>query len=132
MLNTVGLACDVGGVALQKIIEHNSEGTVLGERDQTSLNVRYGFSAIGIRRFVLQQQLRDAAIQQGITVLQGWELDHVHERQDAVVAVAKDKREVSASFIVGCDGTHSVTRRLVLQKHGRSELAADHTGQVSV
>lgn len=132
VLDTIGLARDVGGIPLRKIIECNSDDAFLGEMDFTSLRDRYGFSPIGIRRFVLQQRLRDAAVRQDVPVFQGWELDHVRETQDAVVAVAKDKREIAASFVIGCDGIHSATRRLVLQKHGRSELAADHTGQVAV
>ena len=83
-------------------------------------------------RSVLQKRLRDEAARQDIPIHQDWELRDMQQSADGVKATSTDGREISASFAIGCDGLHAVTRKLVLQKHSMSELAADSTGLVMV
>lgn len=113
-------------------MEFTSNGEKLGTWDQSHLAEEYGFSAFAIRRSELQQRLRDAALQQGITIHQDWELSDLRETENDITAVAKDGRQLIASFAIGCDGLHSNTRKYVLQQHGLAEVAADSTGLVMV
>ena len=130
VLSVIGL--NDFGVSFQKGIESTSAGEYLGTFDQAYFAERYGFRACGVARSVLQKRLRDEAARQDIPIHQDWELQDLQQSADGVKATSTDGREVSASFAIGCDGLHAVTRKLVLQKHSMSELAADSTGLVMV
>ena len=130
VLSVIGL--NDFGVPFPKGTESTSAGEYLGTFDQTYFAERYGFRACGVARSVLQKRLRDEAARQGIPVHQGWELQELQQDADGIKATSTDGREISASFALGYDGLHSVTRRLVLQNHSVSEPAADSTGVVMV
>lgn len=110
--------------------EFTSDGEQLGTWDQSYFSEEYGFSSFAIRRSELQRRLRDEVCRQGITIHQDWEVSELRETTDDIIAFAKDGRQVSASFAIGCDGLHSMTRKYVLREHGSSEVAADSTGLV--
>lgn len=80
----------------------------------------------------MQKRLRDEASRQGVVIHQDWEVSGFRETTDVITAFAKDGRQISASFAIGCDGLHSITRKYVLRQHGSSEVAADSTGLVMV
>lgn len=112
--------------------EHTSDGEKLGSFDQSYFVNEYGHGSFAIRRSELQKRLRDEAYRQGVVIHEGWELESLYETEKDITAVAKDGRKISASFVIGCDGLHSMTRKHVLHKHGMSEVPADDTGLVMV
>lgn len=130
VLDTIGLA-DIGK-ACQNIKDYNSEGEYLGGLDVSYAREQYRFLPIFVRRGVLLQRLKDEAVRQGVQIHEDWELQEIHDTDNGVVATAKDGRSLTASFLLGCDGLHSTTRKIINAKHGISEPAANSTGQLSV
>lgn len=130
MLSLLGLAQPTA--PWREGAEYTSDGELLGTWDQSYFSEEYGFPSFAIRRSELQQRLRDEASRQGILIHQGWELVELRETTDDITAFAKDGRQISASFAIGCDGLHSMTRKHVLHEHGLSEVTADSTGLVMV
>jgi salicylate hydroxylase len=130
VLAAVGL--EFADRSIEKCAEYTSGGELLGGFDFSSLREKYGFPSFGMRRAVLLQRLKDHAGRQGVQVLEGWELQDTRESENGIIAVAKDGREIEASFLVGCDGLRSATRSLICQRHGMHSLAADYTGLVMV
>ncbi len=65
-----------------------------------------------------------ASTRENITLKFGWEVTEISESEMTVAAVSKDDGRVSrwrASYIVGCDGANSFTRRLIgVSYEGRS------------
>lgn len=112
--------------------EWTAEDRKLWEVDLTYVREQYGYPTGGVRRSTMLQRLADSAIANGIDVNWGWELNDIRETDNGVVAQSKDGREVTGSFLVGCDGIHSRTRALVLKKHGISDLPADFKRMVQV
>lgn len=130
VLSTIGQAQTPR--AWREGLEFSSDGEHLGGFDQSYFREKYGFPSFGIRRTELRRQLMDCAIEEGVTFHEGWELDDVRELDSGVLAIAKDGREVEASFLVGCDGLHSAIRKWICKKHGVPEPPADYTGLVTV
>ncbi|KAI8609271.1 hypothetical protein BC830DRAFT_1151456 [Chytriomyces sp. MP71] len=54
-----------------------------------------------------------ACTKAGIRVFTGSRIAHIEQTADAVTASFEDGTSATADFLVGADGTHSVTRRLV-------------------
>ncbi|KAJ9603555.1 hypothetical protein H2200_011741 [Cladophialophora chaetospira] len=130
VLSTIGQAHTPR--AWREGLEFTSDGEHLGGFDQSYFRERYGFPSFGVRRAELRHKLVDCAVQEGITVHEDWELAEIRELDYGVLAIAKDGREIEASFIVGCDGLHSATRKWICTKHGVAEPTPDYTGLVTV
>jgi len=130
VLATIGL--EFAEREIEECAEYTSAGDRLGGYDFSSLPEKYGFSSFGMRRAVLLERLKDHAVRHGVQVLEGWELQDTRELENLIVAIAKDGREIEASFLVGCDGVRSATRSLICQRHGIPQLPAEYTGLVAV
>jgi 2-polyprenyl-6-methoxyphenol hydroxylase-like FAD-dependent oxidoreductase len=91
-----------------------SAGSVLGEIDLSSCGSRYGFN-IGISEDVTESILTDYLHRLGGEVIRSTRLIGLEDHKDGILATMQwgaATRQVSARWVVGCDGLHSVTRTL--------------------
>jgi len=88
----------------------------------------YGQPACGVKRSVLNLALKLELAEASIELHEGWKLQEIIEKEESVVAIAADGKEVEGSFLIGCDGIKSVTRSLVLAQHDIGEGDASYTG----
>lgn len=95
--------------------------------DSVSMQERFGFPMIGVRRSEFQKLLIDTAEKHGIEIKWGHQAVAFEQSEDAVrVAFGNGARD-TASFVVGCDGLHSHTRTALFGKE-----KAEFTGLVQV
>ncbi len=98
----------------QRVARLHSGGSLLGEIDLSSCGSRYGFN-IGISEEMTEAILTDYLHRQGGEIVRSSRLVGltVHE-SDLVATIARDgaTEEVSAQWVLGCDGLHSTTREL--------------------
>jgi 2-polyprenyl-6-methoxyphenol hydroxylase-like FAD-dependent oxidoreductase len=98
----------------QRMARLHSAGSVLGEIDLSLCGSRYGFN-IGISEEVTESILTDYLYQQGGKVIRSSKLVELENREDGAVAtIERDgiTEQVSAQWVIGCDGVHSITRKL--------------------
>ena len=98
----------------QRAVRIHSAGRVLGEMDLTTCGSRYGFN-IGISEEVTETILGDYLEQQGGEVLRVSTLADLKNCGDSVLATIQchgREQQVSAQWVVGCDGYHSAVREL--------------------
>ena len=87
---------------------------MLGEIDLSICGSRYGFN-IGISEEVTESILTDYLHRQGGEVIRSSRLVELEDHEDGLVAtIERDgtTEQVSAQWVVGCDGVHSTTREL--------------------
>jgi len=87
---------------------------LLGENDVPS-NVRdaFGYPMRGVRRTELLQHLVDNAEIQGIPIHCDHRLVDIEQSEGGVKAIFANGFTDTGSFLVGCDGLHSVTRTVL-------------------
>jgi 2-polyprenyl-6-methoxyphenol hydroxylase-like FAD-dependent oxidoreductase len=98
----------------QRMARVHSAGRVLGEVDLSICGSRYGFN-IGVSEEVTESILTDYLQQQGGKVIRSSKLvELVGDEDDLVATIERDgaMERVSARWVVGCDGYHSLTRKL--------------------
>jgi len=108
VLNTLGVrdAALAGGLPTARIVFQNHRGRALGNNPERIITIRRG---------VLTGALREAVIARGIAVQFGKRLADIEVTPgQRVVARFEDGTEARADFLVGCDGIHSRTRRIIL------------------
>jgi 2-polyprenyl-6-methoxyphenol hydroxylase-like FAD-dependent oxidoreductase len=98
----------------QRVARLHSGGRVLGEIDLSICGSRYGFN-LGISEEMTEAILSDYLQQQGGEIVRSARLVEMKANsRDLSVTIARDgtTEEVSAQWVVGCDGLHSTTRDL--------------------
>jgi 2-polyprenyl-6-methoxyphenol hydroxylase-like FAD-dependent oxidoreductase len=98
----------------QRVARLHSGGRVLGEIDLSNCGSRYGFN-IGISEEVTESILTEYLHKQGGVVIRSSRLVELEPYEDGLVAtIDRDgtNEQVSARWVVGCDGLHSTTRML--------------------
>ncbi len=98
----------------QRIARIHSDGRVLGEIDLSNCGSRYGFN-VGVSEEVTERILADYLRERGGAVVRGSRLVGVeHEDGGPLATIQQDgaTEQVRAQWIVGCDGSHSVTRKI--------------------
>jgi 2-polyprenyl-6-methoxyphenol hydroxylase-like FAD-dependent oxidoreductase len=101
------------GVKQRKAVIH-SDGHLLGEIDLSMCGSRYGFN-VGVSEEVTEAILAGYLRQCGGSVARASRLVGVEKRDGGLLAtVAHDSGtdQVVAQWVVGCDGSHSVTRKI--------------------
>ena len=91
-----------------------ADGRTLGELNLGLAGGRYGFD-LGLSEQITESVLTEYLEDHGGSVTRGTRLTGIRARPDGLVATVEDegaRRDVQASWIVGCDGFHSATRRL--------------------
>ena len=84
----------------------------------TTWKQKYTQPQVGVKRTFLNLGLKNAVLEAGIELREGWKLVDVDERDGKVVAISEDGRREEGDFLVGCDGIHSSVREVVLRSHG--------------
>ncbi len=98
----------------QRTARIHSDGRVLGEIDLSSCGSRYGFN-IGVSEEVTEEILADYLRQRGGAVVRGSRLVGVEHQDGGLLATIQHggaTEQVAAQWVVGCDGSHSVTRKI--------------------
>ena len=72
-----------------------------------------GTTSQTIQRGLLHRALRDEAVNRGIRIVQGKRLVGAEGNGTGILAAFEDGTEVHAAMLVGADGLHSVSRRLI-------------------
>jgi 2-polyprenyl-6-methoxyphenol hydroxylase-like FAD-dependent oxidoreductase len=96
----------------QRVIKVYSDGTMLGAIDLSTSGSAYGFN-LGLSEEVTESVLTDYLHRQGGLVTRGSRLAGFRPHADGVIAsIDKDGKEyeLTARWVVGCDGIHSATR----------------------
>jgi 2-polyprenyl-6-methoxyphenol hydroxylase-like FAD-dependent oxidoreductase len=119
VLKTLGITDEdiqeVGGFPDSGIIFSNSNGDRIGELAGDNEEEMYGARSYIIKRGRLAGLLRETAIERGLTVTFDAKLtDLVIGNDNTVTAKFENGTSAQGDILVGCDGVHSKTRRLVM------------------
>lgn len=119
VLETLGITDEdirnAGGFPDSGIVFYNSKGDRIGEFAGRDEGETHGARSYVIKRGRLAGLLREAAVDRGVTVRFDAKLADVRiGDDDAVTAEFEDGHTARGDVLVGCDGVHSKTRRLVM------------------
>jgi FAD-dependent urate hydroxylase len=96
---------EAAGTLTTAIVFYNHSGKKLGENPERTVLLKRG---------ALGRSLREAAVRRGVPVEFGKKLAGIGVTpRHAAVAGFEDGTEAEGDLLIGCDGIHSVTRRLV-------------------
>ncbi|EXJ65991.1 uncharacterized protein A1O5_10968 [Cladophialophora psammophila CBS 110553] len=124
VLNLVGVTAEIEkeSLPLERFLDCSSDGEVLGfSEEPKSFKGKYGQHAMGVKRTGLNLKLKDMLIDLGIDLREGWELEDIEEKEDAVTAYFKGGRSVTGAFLIGSDGIKAASRRILLKNKGTGE-----------
>lgn len=108
VLDTLGIKAEIEayGTPTTSILFQNHRGKQLGMNPERTLLVKRGMLTRGLRR---------AALSRGIAVEFGRRLRDIEVTPDGTVATRfEDGSEAAGDLLIGCDGIHSRTRRLIM------------------
>jgi 2-polyprenyl-6-methoxyphenol hydroxylase-like FAD-dependent oxidoreductase len=134
-LNLVGIAGKATAESnpVQKFIDSTSDGTILGSSDLPgTFTAKYSQPLAGIKRTSINLMLKDSLLNQNVEIREGWELLDIKEEEDSVTAYFNGGRSATGSFLIGCDGIKSASRRALLQAKGTTEGPPSFTGLTQV
>lgn len=102
---------------------------LLGETDvpETYIYKKYRFGIVGVERAAIHKVLIETAEEHGVPIIWGHELVSLEQGEDEVRVTFANGHTDTASFVVGCDGLHSNTRKSLFGVE-----KADFTGLVQV
>lgn len=136
VLNLIGPGPDwllQNGPPVLELCDYKASGEVLGRSDvPTEFAKRYGQPAVGVKRTLVTEWLRELAVESGVEVREGWKLEQIQEGEDSVTAFFEGGRQETGCFLVGCDGLKAATRRLLLARGGIEEGTPSFTGLTQV
>ncbi|KAG7090882.1 hypothetical protein E1B28_009963 [Marasmius oreades] len=101
---------------------------LLGEADSNDSTVGVG---IGVHRQDFLHMLAESAVAQGIDIYWERKVVDVHCHDESVDVVLEGGHVDTATFVVGCDGLHSVTRTSLFGKEEASFTGLVQTGGFS-
>ncbi|PYH70922.1 FAD-dependent oxidoreductase [Aspergillus vadensis CBS 113365] len=119
---------------LQALWHGTASGKTLGHSTLPSTYTnRYTQPASGIKRSVLNLHLKATLQKHGVPLYEGYQLENIHENAHQVTAYFTNGESMTGSFLIGCDGIKSSTRKLLLsQKAGIVEGPPTFTGLIQV
>lgn len=90
VLNLIGPVPDwllQNGPPVLELCDYKASGEVLGRSDvPTEFAKRYGQPAVGVKRTLVTEWLRELAVESGVEVREGWKLEQIQEGEDSVTA----------------------------------------------
>lgn len=91
---------------------YNSRNKNIGWIDNAGQKELYGAETVQVKRGLLNQVIRQAALEAGIQIELGKKLKSILQHADkSVTAFFEDGTQATADFLIGCDGIHSSTRK---------------------
>lgn len=96
-----------------KMSFYNSKNKCIGELDNAGQTEKYGAETIQLKRGLLNKAVRNAAIEQGITIEYNKKLKTISQPGTKVTAYFEDGTEATADFLIGADGIHSSVRKTI-------------------
>jgi 2-polyprenyl-6-methoxyphenol hydroxylase-like FAD-dependent oxidoreductase len=100
------------GVPIPRMVMSSGTGKRLGEVTN-GVRLPDGTVSVCVRRGMLQRVLREAALRRGIPVTFGARLESYEVTPDGIAARFADGTRASGDILVGADGIHSRTRRIL-------------------
>ena len=97
------------GSAVTKWLMWNGKGKSLG----TGILASGDFKSAFIKRIPLAEILLDEAERQSIKIVRGKKLKYIEETDQGVIATFQDGTSASGDILIGSDGVHSLTRKLI-------------------
>ena len=102
---------------------------LLGDNDvPTDVRDAFGYSMRGVRRTELLRLLVDTAEVQGIPIHWDHRLIDIEQSESGVKAIFANGFIDTGTFLVGCDGLHSVTRTVLFGEHPITFLGLTQVG----
>ena len=104
------------GYRCAKSVFEKHNGNVFAELNEDKFEERFGANSIVIKRATMQKIMREQTESHGIKIKWGKKLQDIQttDNNGAVTAHFEDGFSVSGDCIMGCDGLHSRTRRIIL------------------
>jgi 2-polyprenyl-6-methoxyphenol hydroxylase-like FAD-dependent oxidoreductase len=114
VLETLGVAHEISavGVRCPRMAMWNGDGKRLGEVRNGALPGE-GPSSVIVKRGDLHRILREAALRHGVRIEHGRVLAATTEHAEGIAATFEDGSTAEGDFVLGCDGIHSRTRRII-------------------
>ena len=94
----------------------NHNKNFIAEINESNYEKKYGTKSIVIKRGVFQKIIREEAESRGIRIEWGKKLQDIRtiSNNRTVTAYFEDGYDVSGDCIIGCDGIHSRTRKIII------------------
>ena len=104
------------GYPCKTSIFKNHNGDSIAEVNESGYEKKYGTTSIVIKREIFQKAMREEAESRGIKIQWSKKLQDIKntEGNSIVTAYFDDDSKVSGDYIIGCDGIHSRTRKIIL------------------
>ncbi|KAJ5017243.1 3-hydroxybenzoate 6-hydroxylase 1 [Colletotrichum sp. SAR 10_99] len=103
VLNLIGPVPDwllQNGPPVLELCDYKASGEVLGRSDvPTEFAKRYGQPAVGVKRTLVTEWLRELAVESAVEVREGWKLEQIQEGEDSVTAFFEGGREETGCFL---------------------------------
>jgi 2-polyprenyl-6-methoxyphenol hydroxylase-like FAD-dependent oxidoreductase len=117
VLNELGLAETIlrSGVESVEFCFENQFGKILGCIPNGPAS-RYGLPAVQIRRLLVHSALIGALAQEGIPVHYSKRVRQITSSHHQISAIFEDGGSASGDILIGADGIHSQTRRILFPK----------------
>lgn len=110
----IDIARAAEGITVNGMTFRNHAGKEIGAIDSRDEASRFGARSVVLKRANLHRALVDAAIAAGIPVTFDKRLTGIEQTANGVVARFADGSEAQGDILIGADGIHSATRRLIL------------------
>ena len=117
ILKTLGLYDKVqqSGSACTKVAFNNHVGKNIVSLDLNNHEQSFGANTIAIKRGEINKILRDEVDLQGIPINWNKKLKNIEiTPEKTVIAFFEDGTTIQGDFLVGCDGIHSTTRKIMM------------------
>ena len=98
-------------------IFRNHNGKPIAEVNESQYGKKYGTTSIVIKREAFQKAMREEAESRGIKIKWGKKLENITtgtDNSNTTTAHFEDGSDASGDCVIGCDGIHSKTRKIIL------------------
>ena len=102
------------GYRCTKAVFEKHNGDTFAQLDEADFEKNFGADSIVIKRARLQKIMRNQAESRGIKMEWGKKLEKIATDDNMVTVQFTDGTSVSGDCIVGCDGLHSRTRKIMM------------------
>ena len=116
ILKTLGIEKTVrkNGYPCTKSVFEKHNGNSIAELNEHNFGAKYGAESIVIKRTIMQKLMREQTESRGIKIEWGKKIENITEdKDDTVKAHFDDGTSVCGDCIIGCDGLHSRTRKIM-------------------